>query len=53
MALTRARDAAELLRMAQSHGEPIRREPTIRTCQKGGGRIVDRRLAPCRLERPA
>jgi hypothetical protein len=50
MELTGARDATELLLMAQSHGEPIRREPVIRRCAKCGAHVVGRRLAPCCLD---
>ena len=50
LALTGARDAAKLLLMAQSGGEPTRREHAIRTCPKCGARVVGRRLAPCCLE---
>lgn len=53
MELTGARNAAELLRMAQPHGEPISRGPTVRTCPKCGARVVGARVAPCCLEQPA
>lgn len=50
MMLTGARSAAELRQMAQSHGEPIPREPAVRRCAKCGAHVVGQRLAPCCLE---
>lgn len=50
MALTGARDVGELLRLAQSGGEPIIREPAIQRCPKCGAHAVGHRLASCCLE---